>query len=80
MTSDDLSAMEAKITRELSQRPECFITHPSEMRVFRGMSAAELNEFAHRHGWRVIRKVGGRQLQFYNDTFERLANESGERN
>lgn len=79
MTSDNLAAMGAKISAVLSKRPECFVTHPSEMKAFRGMSVAEVDEFAQRRGWRVIRKVGGRQLQFYNDTFARLANEAGER-
>lgn len=79
MISDDLVAMGAKISAVLSKRPECFVTHPSEMKVFREMSATDINDFAHRHGWRVVHKVGGRQLQFYNDTFERLVNQAGER-
>ena len=78
MTSDDLSAMEAKIAGELSRRPECFITHPAEVRVMQQLDVAQLQEFAHRHGWRVVRRLGGRQLQFYNDTNERLANEEEE--
>ena len=78
MTSDDLSAMEAKISGELSRRPECFITHPAEVRVMQQLDATQLQDFAHRHGWRVVRRLGGRQLQFYNDTNERLANEEEE--
>ena len=77
MISDDLSAMEAKIAGELSRRPECFITHPSEVRVLQQLEEAELQDFAHRHGWSVVRRLGGRQLQFYNDTNERLVNERG---
>jgi hypothetical protein len=31
------------------------------------MSDAEVSEFAESHGWRVIRRLGGRQIEFYND-------------
>ena len=77
MTSDNLSAMETKIASELSRRPECFITHPSEVRVLQQLDESALQDFAHRNGWRVVRRLGGRQLQFYNDTNERLLNEAG---
>ena len=75
MTSDDISAMESKIAGELSRRPECFITHPSEVRILQQLDDAELTQFANRNGWRVVRRLGGRQLQFYNDTNERMLNE-----
>ena len=75
MTSDDLSAMQAKIAGELSRRPECFITHPSEVRLLQHLDADELQQFANRNGWRVVRRLGGRQLQFYNDTNERMLND-----
>jgi hypothetical protein len=35
------------------------------------MSDAEVSEFAKSHGWRVIRRLGGRQIEFYNDASER---------
>ena len=79
MTSDDLSAMQAKISGDLSRRPECFITHPSEVRVLQQLDAEQLNQFANENGWRVVRRLGGRQLQFYNDTTERLLNEEDRR-
>lgn len=71
MTSDDLPALETKISAELARRPECFITQPRELRIVQRMSASELRKFALDHGWRVIRRVGGRQFQFYNDTYAR---------
>ena len=74
MTSDDISAMESKIRGELSRRPECFITHPSEVRILQQLDDGELTQFANRNGWRVVRRLGGRQLQFYNDTNERMLN------
>ncbi len=76
MISDDLSGVEGKIVRELRTRPECFITHPAEMRVLQQLEVAELEKFAHDRGWRVVRRLGGRQIQFYNDTNERLARET----
>lgn len=73
MISDDLPAMQAKIAAELSRRPECFVTHPREVGILRKLSLAELQDFASDNGWRMVRRLGGRQLQFYNDTFERVA-------
>ena len=79
MTSDDLSAVEAKIASELSRRPECFVVHPTETRLLGRLSVAELGSFANDRGWRVVRRLGGRQYQFYNDTTARLMREEGER-
>ena len=75
MTSDGLAALERKIADDLSRRPECFITQPVEVRVLQHMALTDLQEFANRNGWRVVRRVGGRQFQFYNDTNERMLNE-----
>lgn len=77
MISDDLSGVEGKIARELRKRPECFITHPAEMRILQQLEPSELQKFAHDHGWRMVRRLGGRQIQFYNDTNEPLLNEAG---
>ena len=71
----NLSALEKKITAVLANRPECFITHPAELAVLKSMSPAELEKFAIDHGWRVVSRIGGRQIQFYNDAAARLARE-----
>jgi len=78
MISDELCVLQGKIARELSNLPECFITHPAEIAILQKMSQAELEDFAHRNGWRVVRRLGGEQVQFYNDTTERLLNEAGQ--
>ncbi len=67
-----LDSLARVITRSLAIRPEHFITHPTELRFFRGLSDAELQDFAHRHGWRIVRRIGGRQIEFYNDAHERM--------
>jgi hypothetical protein len=77
MTSEGVAAMERKIAGELSRRPEYFVTHPSELHLLHHLSEDELRQFANRNGWRVVRRLGGRQLQFYNDTNERMLNETG---
>ena len=71
----NLSALEKKITAVLANRPECFITHPAELAVLKSMSPAELEKFAIDHGWRVVSRIGGRQIEFYNDAAARLARE-----
>ena len=69
--SEDLFAVKTKISSELSRRPEYFVTHPREVGVLHELTPHELAEFARVHGWRVITRVGGRQYQFYNDTYAR---------
>ncbi len=64
---DDLVAMETKIALVLAVKPECFITHPAELRVLKQMSAEDLHQFAQRRGWRTVCRLGGRQIEFYND-------------
>jgi hypothetical protein len=63
----DLPALAEKITKVLSRVAEYVVTQPAELRVLREMSDAEVSEFAKSNGWRVIRRLGGRQIEFYND-------------
>ena len=65
--SDRLPAVIAKISRMLAIKPQYFVSHPSELRVVRALSVEELGEMARDHGWRVVRRIGGRQIEFYND-------------
>jgi hypothetical protein len=51
----------------LAVKPEYFVSHPSELKVVQALSDSELRDLAHAHGWRVVRRVGGRQIEFYND-------------
>lgn len=62
-----LEPMAGVIARSLAIRPEHFITHPSELRLFHSVSDESLRDFAHAHGWRVVKRVGGRQIEFHND-------------
>ena len=64
---DQLPAVIAKISQMLALKPEYFVTHPSELRVVRALSEEELRDIARQHGWHFVRRVGGRQIEFYND-------------
>ena len=64
---NDLPALAAKIGGRLSISSEYVVTQAAELRVLRGLSEGELREFAANHGWRIIRRLGGRQIEFYND-------------
>jgi len=44
-----------------------FITHPAELRILRSMTDQQVRRFAADNGWRVISRVGGHQIEFYND-------------
>jgi hypothetical protein len=63
----DLPALATKVATVLSRGSEYVVTQPAELRVLREMSEPEIAEFAKSHGWRVIRRLGGRQIEFYND-------------
>lgn len=64
----DLAGLEAKIAKRLSRSSEYVVTQLAELRVVRQMSEADLRDFARSRGWRVIRRLGGRQVEFYNDS------------
>jgi hypothetical protein len=64
---EQLAAVVAKVARMLAIKPEYFVTHPSELRVVQALSPAQLNDVAQQNGWRVVRRVGGRRIEFYND-------------
>jgi hypothetical protein len=64
---EDLPALAAKIAKALSRGSEYVVTQPAELRILREMSEAEVREFAKSHSWRVIRRLGGQQIEFYND-------------
>jgi hypothetical protein len=63
----ELPALAAKISNVLSRSSEYVVTQPAELRVLREVSDADVRDFAKSHGWRVIRRLGGRQIGFYND-------------
>ena len=56
-----------KIAARLAVKSEIFIIHPAELRILRSMSDQDLRAFAAENGWRILRRVGGRQIEFYND-------------
>jgi hypothetical protein len=64
---NDLPALAAKIGEALSNRSEYIVTQPAELRVLREMSEDDVREFARSRGWSVIRRLGGQQIEFYND-------------
>ena len=66
-TRGQLPAVIEKIRRMLAIKPEYFVSHPSELEVVQALSDSELRDLAHEHGWRFVRRVGGRQIEFYND-------------
>ena len=64
---EHLPALAAKIAKALSVRSEYWVTQPAELKILREMSEEEIQQFAKSHGWRAVRRLGGRQIEFYND-------------
>ena len=69
--TDSLGGVAKKIAARLAVKPEIFIIHPAELRILRSISDQELHAFAAENGWRVVRRLGGRQIEFYNDASQR---------
>jgi hypothetical protein len=67
MIHDQLPAVITKITQMLAVKPEYFVTHPSELGIVQALTDFELGDLAQEHGWRFVRRVGGRRVEFYND-------------
>ena len=65
--NEKLDALAVKIAQELSIKPEYFITHPAEVRVFQSLSHQQLRDFARDHGWLLVTRLDGRRIEFYND-------------
>src|SRR5438445_9481611 len=63
----ELQGLATKISARLAVKPEIFIMHPAELRVLHSLTDKEVRQFAAEHGWRTVRRVGGRQSEFYND-------------
>ena len=64
---NNLGGLAEKIAARLSTKSEVSIIHPAELRILRGMTDKELRSFAATRGWRIIRRLDGRQIEFYND-------------
>jgi hypothetical protein len=70
--SENLPALAAKISATLAMKPQIFITHPAELRILQAMTDEELRQFAAKRGWDIVRRIGGRQIEFYNNPGQRL--------
>lgn len=64
---NNLAALRTKIAGVLETRPQCFITHPAELHSLKAMTIDDLRAFAEKEGWRAVRRIGGRQIEFYKD-------------
>lgn len=72
-TDQHLIGLAAKIAARLAIKSETIIIHPAELASLRSLTDKELREFAAERGWRIVRRLGGRQIEFYNDASARIA-------
>jgi hypothetical protein len=47
------------------------------LHVLRALSQDDLRRFARERGWRTVRRLGGRQIEFYNDVTVRGSEQKG---
>ena len=71
--NNDLSGLVEKIAARLTLKSEVLIIHPAELQILRSITDDELRSFAAKRGWRIVRRLGGRQIEFYNDAGVRPA-------
>lgn len=69
----DLSGLVEKIAARLALESEITIIHPAELAILRSMTDSEIRSVAAANGWRIVRRLGGRQIEFYNDAGSRGA-------
>jgi hypothetical protein len=62
-----LAGLKEKIAARLAVKPQVFIVHSAELRLLRSLSHHKLLRFAEENGWSVVRRLGGRQIEFYNN-------------
>jgi hypothetical protein len=65
--NNELAGLADTIAARLAIKSEVYINHPAELRALRTVTDEELRSFAARNGWRIVRRLGGRQIEFYND-------------
>ena len=70
-TIDGLDGLTKKIAARLTIKPEILIIHPAELRILHSMTDEELRQFAAQRGWDIVRRIGGRQIEFYNNAGRR---------
>src|SRR5207237_5561465 len=68
---DGLAGLTSKIAARLATKPEISIIHPAELRILRSMSDQDLRTLAAENRRRMVRRLGGRQIEFYNDASTR---------
>jgi len=66
-----LEGLKSKIAARLADKPNTLIAHPAELRILQSLPDNDLRAFAISNGWRIIRRLGGRQIEFYNDACTR---------
>ena len=76
--NNDLAGLAEKLATRLAVEPEVSIIHSAELRILRSVTDQELRSFAAKNGWGVVRRLGGRQIEFYNDAGRRRPEESTE--
>jgi hypothetical protein len=77
---NNLGGLAEKIAARLSLKSEISIIHPAELRILRGVTDKELRCLAAERGWRIVRRLGGRQIEFYNDAGTRGGQAQSEAN
>ena len=70
---DGLVGLTQKIAARLAAKPEIIISHPAELRTLLSISDPELRTFAAENGWRIVRRLGNKQIEFYNDAGTRTS-------
>src|SRR5437667_227734 len=63
-----------------AQRTSCLLLRSAGLKSaartdWKSMLPEGIEELALEHGWRAVSRLGGRQIEFYNDAGARLANE-----
>lgn len=75
MATDDplLHAMARRIQVTVNETGRCLITAPAELSPLKALGLDALREFAARHGWTAVPRLGFTQIEFFAVHMPRVA-------
>ncbi|HEX4084140.1 MAG TPA: hypothetical protein VHY22_04455 [Chthoniobacteraceae bacterium] len=60
-----LHALARRILITINDAGRCLITQPAELAQLKAMGLDGLRQFAADHGWTVVMRLGGAQIEFF---------------
>ncbi|MDA7865225.1 hypothetical protein N9C66_04840 [Akkermansiaceae bacterium] len=63
LTTIDLHSFLQRVNERIGLGNTIFVTHPTELRAFEGLTPTQLKDAASWYGLQIVRRLGGRQFE-----------------